>query len=488
MPHRTAPSAGEAPPTPGASAREPLVATSHGPRDSAVRRGLAVADVVALTGALVLAVALTPGREDRLASVLRGLPFLVVALGLFAAYGLYAGDAKRVAHSAFDEVPALFHALLVFSLLQWAWYRLLPGEQLVLQDVVIFGAAAFAGVLLLRAAARRLVARRLGRERVLIVGDDPTAHLLLRKMREHPEYDLEPVGVFGTDEAIGDPSGPRLGSLRSAALAEVVHRYRVERVVLSHCRMSDRALLDLVLECRRLQVKLGILPRTTETLGPSTRIDDVEGLTLLSIAPPVLSRSTRAAKRAMDLVLGSLGLLLAVPVLAVVAPAIKLDSPGPVFYRQYRVGRGGRRFRLIKFRTMSVDADARREELLAASKDPGWLLLDRDPRITRVGAILRRSSLDELPQLWNVLRGEMSLVGPRPLIEAEDARVSGWERGRLDLTPGITGLWQVLGRTNIPFDEMLKLDLIYVTNWSLWGDCKLILRTVSAVLGRRGVN
>ena len=152
------------------------------------------------------------------------------------------------------------------------------------------------------------------------------------------------------------------------------------------------------------------------------------------------------------------------------------------------MGRGGRRFRLIKFRTMSVDADARREELLAASKDPGWLLLDRDPRITRVGAVLRRSSLDELPQLWNVLRGEMSLVGPRPLIEAEDARVSGWERGRLDLTPGITGLWQVLGRTNIPFDEMLKLDLIYVTNWSLWGDCKLILRTVSAVLSRRGVN
>jgi lipopolysaccharide/colanic/teichoic acid biosynthesis glycosyltransferase len=159
-----------------------------------------------------------------------------------------------------------------------------------------------------------------------------------------------------------------------------------------------------------------------------------------------------------------------------------------LLYRQERIGKGGRRFRMLKLRTMVVDAEARRAELLSQSKDPGWLHLEHDPRITRVGRVLRLASLDELPQLWNVLTGEMSLVGPRPLIASEDRMVDGWARGRVDLTPGLTGLWQVLGRTSIPFDEMIKLDYLYVTNWSLWGDIRLILRTLPVVLKRSGAN
>ena len=137
---------------------------------------------------------------------------------------------------------------------------------------------------------------------------------------------------------------------------------------------------------------------------------------------------------------------------------------------------------------MVVDAEARTEELRSLSDDPDWLKLDRDPRITRVGRLLRATSLDELPQLWNVLIGEMSLVGPRPLIDSEDDLIAGWTRSRLDLSPGVTGLWQVLGRTDIPFRDMVSLDYIYVTNWSLWLDVKLIVRTVPAVLSRRGAN
>jgi len=153
-----------------------------------------------------------------------------------------------------------------------------------------------------------------------------------------------------------------------------------------------------------------------------------------------------------------------------------------------RIGKGGRRFHMLKLRTMAADAEARRAELLVHSKEPGWLHLEDDPRITRVGRLLRLASIDELPQFWNVLRGEMSLVGPRPLIAEEDRMVDGWARGRLDLTPGLTGLWQVLGRTSIPFEEMVKLDYLYVTNWSLWGDIRLMLRTLPVVFKRSGAN
>jgi lipopolysaccharide/colanic/teichoic acid biosynthesis glycosyltransferase len=202
----------------------------------------------------------------------------------------------------------------------------------------------------------------------------------------------------------------------------------------------------------------------------------------------VLPRSSRFLKRTMDIV-GSITLLvLSAPLFAAIALAIKLDSRGPMLFRQERIGLWGRGFSLVKVRTMTVDAEERREALLAESKDPGWLHLDHDPRVTRVGRFLRHWSLDELPQVWNVLKGEMSLVGPRPIIPSEDRQLDGWARSRIDLAPGLTGLWQVLGRTTIPFDEMIRLDYLYVTNWSLWTDVRLMLRTIPAVALRRGVN
>ena len=195
------------------------------------------------------------------------------------------------------------------------------------------------------------------------------------------------------------------------------------------------------------------------------------------------------ATLATDLTVGALLLLIVTaPFWALAAIAVKLDSRGPVLFRQQRVGRGGIPFQLLKFRSMVADAEARRESLLAASRQSAWLDLERDPRITRIGRILRLTSLDELPQLWNVLGGDMSLVGPRPLVAQEDDNVTGWARGRLDLTPGLTGMWQVLGRTHIPFEQMVMIDYLYVTNWSLWTDVKLMLRTLPAVLRRDGAN
>jgi lipopolysaccharide/colanic/teichoic acid biosynthesis glycosyltransferase len=209
---------------------------------------------------------------------------------------------------------------------------------------------------------------------------------------------------------------------------------------------------------------------------------------VLGLNPLTLARSSRFLKRSMDIVGATVGLLLFSPLIVLVAVAVRLDSRGSVLFTQQRIGRKGRIFRVLKFRTMVPGAERQVEELFEQSDDPHWLKLDHDPRITRIGRVLRLTSLDELPQLWNVVWGDMSLVGPRPRFETEDASVSGWARSRRDLAPGITGMWQVLGRTSIPFEEMVKLDYLYVTNWSLWLDVKLLLRTFLVVLHRRGAN
>jgi exopolysaccharide biosynthesis polyprenyl glycosylphosphotransferase len=321
------------------------------------------------------------------------------------------------------------------------------------------------------------------------VGGHRQIATLGHKLEAHPEYGAKPVGIVSADSAAARISGvPLLGLLEQFDLASVVRAHRVERVVLAHQDFDESALLDLLHRSRELGVKVNVLPQPFDALGPSVEVDDVEGITVLGVNPPVLPRSSRFLKRAMDLVGSTVVLLLSAPLLAIIGLAIKLDSQGPMFFRQERIGRGGRRFQLVKFRTMAADAEERREALFAQSKDPGWLLLDDDPRVTRVGRFLRLWSLDELPQLWNVLKGEMSLVGPRPIIASEDRQLEGWRRTRVDLTPGVTGLWQVLGRTSIPFEEMVKLDYLYVTNWSLWTDMRLIMRTLPAVLLRRGAN
>jgi lipopolysaccharide/colanic/teichoic acid biosynthesis glycosyltransferase len=182
-----------------------------------------------------------------------------------------------------------------------------------------------------------------------------------------------------------------------------------------------------------------------------------------------------------------IGLLISAPLVVLVALAIKLDSPGPVFFRQTRVGRGGRRFRMLKFRTMVDGADALKHELRRHNEADGLFKIVEDPRITRVGRVLRRTHLDEMPQLLHVMSGEMSLVGPRPLVVDEDEQITGFDRRRLHLTPGITGPWQILGPTRVPLAEMVKIDYLYVAHWSLWEDIKIILQTCGVVVNRKGL-
>ncbi len=198
--------------------------------------------------------------------------------------------------------------------------------------------------------------------------------------------------------------------------------------------------------------------------------------------------AARAIKRSVDLLFSVLALILLSPLLLLIAIAIKLESPGPVLFRQRRMGRHGDDFGMLKFRTMVDGADAEKQKLMHLNEAGGGLFkINGDPRVTRVGKLLRSTSLDELPQLWNVIRGEMSLVGPRPLVTEEDALISGAHRRRLELRPGLTGVWQVAGASQVPLDEMCELDLAYVENWSPWGDLGLMIRTVPHVIFRRGV-
>ncbi len=462
-----------------------VVAYRYRPRDATVRRALATADALAVGAAMVGVFGFHARDVEAVGRVLVTLP---VWLLVFKAYRLYERDIRRIGNVSSNDVPAVLHSLLVGSVLLWAYWQAVMSGALGTLWLLQFATLAAGAMLVLRAATRRVLTRVLGPERALLIGDAPAMPLLARKLRMHPEYGVEAVGVLSNSgaEVIGGLSV--LGACNVDELASVTASARVDRIVIAHADAESDTTPNLVRQSHALGLKVNVLPHLFDVLGPSAEVDDVEGVTVLGLYPPVLPRSSRALKRLMDVV-GALVLLVAsAPLLVVVAVAVKATSPGPVLFCQHRVGRGGRSFKLNKFRTMVVGAEAMTAELLVRSEDPNWLLLADDPRITRVGRLLRTTSLDELPQLWNVLRGEMSLVGPRPLVETEDRRITGWARGRLDLTPGLTGLWQVLGRTSIPFEEMIKLDYIYVTDWSLWRDIQILLRTVPVLMTRRGAN
>ncbi len=467
----------------------PIVRARRGRRDSAVRRLLALSDALSVLMAVLIALVVggqAMGPRHRLLWSLAAVPLMVL---LFKLYGLYDRDAKRISHSTTDDLPALFHATVMGTLLLWLYSRYSPMGRLDFLETLLFGAGVLVLVLGGRFITRHLGIGMLGAERALLVGRSEMGHTLAAKLAAHPEHRLNVVGWLAPP-SFDDPEEReglrRLGDLEQ--FDEVVARQKVSRVIFSFRDVDEHELEALLRRCRALAVKVSALPGLSDVLGPAVEVDDIEGITVLGVNPPWLPRSSRALKRGMDIAIAMPLLVVLSPLLLLIAVAIKVESHGSVLFTQRRVGKGGKRFTLVKFRTMVSDAEQRRDELLAQSADPDWLNLEHDPRITRLGRLLRRFSLDELPQLWNVLRGEMSIVGPRPLIEAEDERVAPWARGRLDLTPGLTGYWQVLGRTRIPFEEMVKLDYLYVMNWSLWEDIRLMLKTLPAIAGGRGAN
>jgi exopolysaccharide biosynthesis polyprenyl glycosylphosphotransferase len=358
-----------------------------------------------------------------------------------------------------------------------------------LAALVVFWALSCVGVPLLRWGARATVWRRhtFG-ERVLIVGAGTVGHTVAAKIVKHPEYRIKLLGFLDDGQPMPNGSGPEvpvLGGLQD--LECILDASGVNRVILAFSQARHEEYLTIARICAEYNVRVNIVPRLFEVLSSRAGVDDLEGIPLLDVAQVELSQLNMFVKRVFDLLVGGLMTIVALPIIAIIALAVKCDSRGPAFYRQPRMGRNGKVFRMIKFRSMVVGADKLREELSERNEYSGPMFKIReDPRVTRVGAWLRRTSLDELPQLFNVMRGNMSLVGPRPLWVEEAEQCRGWAKKRLHITPGMTGLWQVMGRSEIPFDEMVKLDYFYVTGWSLGWDIRLLFETVPAVLGRRG--
>ena len=272
-----------------------------------------------------------------------------------------------------------------------------------------------------------------------------------------------------------------------AGLAEELADTRPDEVILNEGDFDEAAVLEIVETAHRAGVRVRIAPKPTDLLIERGEYVPGQGMPLFELRPPVLAGTDWALKRAFDLAVSAIVVVAGIPLWLLIAVAIKLDSRGPILYRDRRIGVGEREFGMLKFRTMVEDASEQQDELEERNEAPGALFkIRRDPRVTRVGRLLRKLSLDELPQLLNVLRGQMSLVGPRPLPIRDYEKLEAWHRKRYLVLPGITGLWQISGRSNLTFDDLVRLDFYYIENWSIWLDISILIKTPFAILSGRG--
>jgi exopolysaccharide biosynthesis polyprenyl glycosylphosphotransferase len=475
--------------TPSSVATTGSLAEVRGPavsmrRDTLFRRMLATADLLALLAAFTVAMTIS-GRGPRFI----GAGVLVVPILLMGAKltGLYDRDETLLHKTTLDEAPQLFQMATLCALVTWLLGGSAVGDAVYRKEALLLWVALAVLLVLARAGARALALRMAPAERCLFIGDEASAQAVRLKLKGGggvkatlvARVDLEQAEPWSTDTF----SAPRL-----VEIADLAQSLDVHRAIIAPRSADAGEMLNLVRTLKAVGVRVSVLPRLLEVVGSSIEFDDLHGVMVMGVRRFDLTRSSAKLKRAFDLLGASLGLLAVSPLMIAIAAAIRLDSRGPVFFRQTRVGRDSRRFQMIKFRTMVVGADLMKETLRERNEaQDGLFKIVDDPRVTRVGRFLRKCSLDELPQLLNIVAGEMSLVGPRPLVVDEDRRVEGWHRRRLELMPGMTGHWQILGPARVPLREMVAIDYLYVANWSLWTDIKILLRTVPHVLGRRGL-
>ncbi len=454
-------------------------------REALFRRSLLTADVVAIVGAFVLLAEIS-SRTLQLTWV--SVCGLLALLLVSKTFGLYDRDEALLHKTTLDETPKLFHVATLGALLAWlAGGFVVNVIALNRREALLLWLLLLVLLVVMRSATRALVLRVVPAERCLFIGDVASAETIRSKLSSHSGVKAEMVAHLDLDDvdawSAHTFSAQRLSEIRNLARSLDVHR-----AIVAPGSVDAGEMLDVVRTLKAVGVRVSVLPRLLEVVGSSVEFDDLHGVMIMGVRRFELTRSSAAVKRAFDLIGASLGLLAISPLMFAIAVAIKLDSRGSVFFRQPRVGRHGKHFNMLKFRTMVPNADKMKDALRDRNEaQAGLFKIADDPRVTRVGRLLRSSALDELPQLLNIIRGEMSLVGPRPLVIDEDRHVEGWHRRRLELKPGMTGPWQILGPARVPLREMGAIDYLYIANWSLWGDVKILLRTVPHVLGRRGL-
>ncbi len=474
-------------------------------------------------------------RASLLPNLPAWLPPLIDAVGIVAAFLLAyyvrytlqwlrpVGEANRAPFDPFVGYTLLFAAWMIFSLQPRGLYRHVRGrtwgseavaignaatnalvvvmgvsfflQPLVFSRLLLVYGAVFSVIflaalrLIYRAIRAQLRQRGIGVERVLVLGAGEVGRAVMRNILARPDLGLQVVGFLDDDP---DRSMSDIGRLRALGsfsnLLPVLEEEQVNLVIITLPWDRHTQILNIVRACEHRDVQVRVVPDLFQLNLSQVQVENLEGIPLLGVKAQVsIQSSGRILKRMMDIGVALLSAPFWLPLFGLIALAIRLEGPGPIFYRQSRIGQNGRPFQVWKFRSMVPNADALKAELIAAhGLDPRHPKIRNDPRVTKVGRIIRRLSLDELPQVLNILRGDMSLVGPRPPTPDEVQLYEPWHRQRLQIPGGLTGLWQVSGRSDVPFEEMVLLDLYYIENWSLLLDMQIILRTIPHVLFGRG--
>ncbi len=448
-------------------------------RGALLRRLLATGDWAALLGTLCVVTLAT--SSTTIATLFWAVLFSPAWIMVVKFHGLYDNDHRRIRHSTLDELSSLISASVLGTLLLDGLLALSPAGPLSPLSAIAVGSGTLVASFVLRGTLRFLWHRLTGVAAGIVVGPAALVDVVARRVSTHPETRLVLVGYLSAEKEAAAAELPRLGSLRD--IPQVAREYAIERVVVTEQEMSEPDAERLIEECKAEGLGLTFLPQHYGLLGPGIELNRLAELPVLDFRFSDPPRSTVAMKRGVDVIVSGALLALLSPFLAVLALLILFDSGRPVFFRQRRAGKDGEPFTMLKFRTMVGDAEERLGELVDLEKldQPAFKIRD-DPRVTRAGRLLRRTSADELPQLFNVLRGDMSLVGPRPEEESVVALYDERQRMRLAIKPGLTGPMQVYGRSDLTFEERLAMERDYLDNLSLAGDLAILLRTPLAII------
>jgi exopolysaccharide biosynthesis polyprenyl glycosylphosphotransferase len=452
-------------------------------RGALLRRLLACGDWLALIAALCAATALTHTTD--IGDLFWACLFSPVWILVMKLHGLYDHDHRRIRHSTLDELPTLISSCALGTIALDGLLAISPAGPLSPKSAILVGIATFLGCFVERAVLRFLWQRLAGDDVGLVIGPTEAVNAVARRIATHPEARLLLAGFLSSAPEDVESSLPRLGSIDE--ISRVAGEHAIDRVVVTEEGLSERDAEHLIEECKTAGLGLTLLPRHFGLLGPGIELNRLAELPVLDFRFSDPPRSTLAMKRTLDLAVSGLMLALLSPLLAAIAVFILLDSGKPIFFQQRRAGQDGRPFTMLKFRTMVADAEERLQELVDLEKlEQPAFKIPNDPRVTRVGRLLRRTSLDELPQLINVLRGSMSLVGPRPEEEAVVALYDERQRIRLAVRPGLTGPMQVYGRGDLTFEERLAMERDYLDNLSVTSDLAILLRTPRAMIRGEG--